>query len=52
MTNVEKQKELHDKILMGLEKTYENLIAFKKQKNSPLIVMRGNKIVRIKPEDL
>src|SRR5690606_4450820 len=34
MTTVEKQLELRDKILLGLEKTYEKLIEFKKQKNS------------------
>ncbi len=49
MTTVEKQLELRDKILVGLEKTYEKLIAFKKQNNSELVVIRNNKIVRIKP---
>lgn len=33
MTTVEKQLELKDKILQGLEKVYERLIEFKKQKN-------------------
>lgn len=50
MTTVEKQMELRDKILFGLEKTYEKLIEFKKQKNSVLVVMRDGEIVRIKPE--
>ncbi len=50
MTTVEKQTEMRDKILVGLEKAYEKLIEFKKQKNSELVVMRDNKIVRIKPE--
>lgn len=50
MTTVEKQIELRDKILVGLEKAYEQLIRFKKQKNSELVVLRDNKVVRIKPK--
>lgn len=50
MTTVEKQIELRDKIVKGLEKVYERLIEYKKLKNTELVVMRDNKIVRIKPE--
>jgi hypothetical protein len=50
MTTVEKQIELKNKILLGLEKVYEKLIEFKKQKNTELVVMKDNKIVKIKPE--
>jgi hypothetical protein len=50
MTTVEKQIELKDKILIGLEKVYERLIEFKKQKNTELVVIKDNKIVKIKPE--
>ena len=50
MTTVEKQIELRDKILLGLEKVYVKLIEFKKSKNTELVVMRNNKIVKIKPE--
>ncbi|MFN5830396.1 MAG: hypothetical protein ACK46R_06570 [Bacteroidota bacterium] len=49
MTTVEKQIELRNKILIGLDKAYEKLIEFKKQKNTELVVMKDNKIVRIKP---
>lgn len=49
MTTVEKQKEEKNKILLGLEKVYEKLIEFKKQKNSALVVLKDNKIVKIKP---
>lgn len=49
MTTVEKQIELRNKILVGLEKVYEKLVEFKKQKNTELVVMRDNKIVKIKP---
>jgi len=50
MTTVEKQLELRDKILIGLEKVYEKLIEFKKDKKSELVVIKDNKIVKIKPE--
>lgn len=50
MTTKDKQIELKDKIVKGLEKVYEKLIEFKKEKNSKLVVMKGDKIVKIKPE--
>jgi hypothetical protein len=49
MTTIEKQIEIKNKILIGLEKTYEKLLVFKKQKQSYLVVIRENKIVKIKP---
>jgi len=49
MTIIEIQIEEKNKILKGLEKVYEKLLEFKKTKNSELVVMRDNKIVRIKP---
>jgi hypothetical protein len=49
MTTTEKQNELYNKILLGLEKVYEKLIEFKKQKNSELVIMRDDKIVKVKP---
>ncbi|WP_318639915.1 hypothetical protein [Flavobacterium ardleyense] len=52
MTIKEIEIEEKEKILKGLELTYKKLIEFKKQKNSPLVVMRGNKIVHIKAENL
>jgi hypothetical protein len=50
MTEKDKQKVLKDKIVKGLELVYERLIEFKKSKNSVLVVMRDDKIVKIKPE--
>lgn len=49
MTTVEKQIELKNKILLGLEKTYEKLIEFKRQKKSVLVVIKNGKIVKVKP---
>jgi predicted ABC-type ATPase len=50
MTTIKKQMELRDKILLGLEKTYEKLIEFKKQKKTELVVMKDGKVIKIKPE--
>lgn len=50
MTTVKEQMELKDKLLAGLDKTYQKLIEYKKQKNSVLVVMRDGKITHIKPE--
>lgn len=50
MTTVEKQLEFRDKILLGLEKVYERLIEYKKQKKTEIVIMKDNKIVKIKPE--
>jgi hypothetical protein len=50
MTTVEKQLELKSKILLGLEKAYEKLLEFKKQKNTELVIMKDGKIIKIRPE--
>lgn len=50
MTQKDKQIELKEKIVKGLEKAYERLIEFKKAQKSELVVMQGDKIVKIKPE--
>ncbi len=50
MTTIEIQIEEKNKILKGLEKVYEKLLEFKKSKNSELVILRDNKIVKIKPE--
>jgi hypothetical protein len=45
----ESKKELKDKIIKGLEIAYEKMIAFKKERNSYLVIIKDNKIVKIKP---
>lgn len=50
MTTIEIQIEEKNKILKGLEKVYEKLIEFKRSKNSELVVLQNNEIVKIKPE--
>ena len=49
MTYFEKHEEPKNKIVHGLILTYERLLEFKKQKSSPLVVLRRNKIAKIKP---
>jgi len=49
MTTIEIQIEEKNKILKGLEKAFEKLLEFKKLKNSELVVLRDNKIVKLKP---
>ena len=36
------------KILQGLEKAYEKMLEFKKQKKSELVIIQNDKIVKIK----
>ncbi len=45
MDNVEKIKK-------GLEIAYKKLIAYKKYKNSPLIIMKDGKVVEISPDNI
>lgn len=50
MESTNRQNELFDKIIKGLEKVRERLIEFKKQKKSEIVIMENGKIVKIKPE--
>jgi hypothetical protein len=50
MTIIEIQIEEKNKILKGLEKAYEKLLEYKRTKNSELVVLIDNKIVKIKPD--
>jgi hypothetical protein len=49
MNKKHEQIELKEKIVKGLDIVYERLLEFKKQKKSDLVIMKGNKIIRIKP---
>ncbi|WP_165813705.1 hypothetical protein [Terrimonas sp.] len=50
MNPIDKQKELHNKIFLGLRKSFQQLIEFKKQRKSELVILKDNKIVKVKPE--
>ncbi|WP_223650372.1 hypothetical protein [Hymenobacter psoromatis] len=47
--NLEEQLERQAKIAAGLKIAYERMLEFKRQKNSEVVVMREEKIIRIKP---
>ena len=44
----ENKIENRNKIFVGLEKAYEKMIAFKKERKSELVIIKDNKIVKIK----
>jgi hypothetical protein len=48
MAKLNAQSEEKNKILKGLEIAYEKLLEFKKMKNSELVILKDNKIVKIK----
>lgn len=52
MITIEQQIAKRNLIRKGLEKAFERLIEFKKEKNSVLVIMRNNKIVEISPFNL
>jgi hypothetical protein len=52
MGTKEQLKEERDRIVKGLEETYRRLVLYKKQKESPMIVMRNGKIVAVDPNEM
>lgn len=52
MGTKEQLKEERDKIIKGLEEAYRLLVEFKKQKNSPMIVIREGRIVAVDPNEI
>ena len=45
----ENKIETREKILKGLEKAYEKMLEFKRKNNSEIVIIKENKIVKIKP---
>ena len=45
----ENKIERREKILKGLEKAYEKKLEFKRKNNSEIVIIKENKIVKIKP---
>jgi len=52
MEAIDQLKELEQKVTLGLQEAYRKMVVFKKQKNSPLIVSRNGKIIKINPENI
>lgn len=49
MSTKKEKIDQRNKILRGLEKTYEKLIQVKKEKNADLVILKDDKIVHVKP---
>ena len=49
MSDYNKMTANQIRILQGMDKVYDKLIEFKKKMNSELVVLKDNKIIRIKP---
>jgi hypothetical protein len=49
MTPEEYHEDLRKKVLEGLKLAYQNMVKYKKVKNSVIVVMREGKIVYLKP---
>jgi hypothetical protein len=52
MGTKEELKEEHDIIVKGLEEIYRKLVQFKKEKNSPMIVLQEGEITEVDPNDI
>lgn len=44
--------EKRNRIVEGLERSYQKLVEFKRYKKSPLIVARNGEIIEIEPEKI
>ncbi|NOR45089.1 MAG: hypothetical protein GQ534_05825 [Candidatus Delongbacteria bacterium] len=45
-------QELEKKIAEGLTKAHKKMIIFKKYKNSPVIISKNGKVIKVKAEDI
>ena len=43
-------EEIREKILKGLDKTYEKLLEFKRRNNGVLVISKNGEIIKIKPD--
>ena len=49
MNRADKDTEFIEKLIKGLELTYQRLLEFKRAKNSVLVIIKDGKIVKVKP---
>ena len=49
MMKAHKRTSNQKRILEGMDKVYEKLIEFKRKMNSELVILKDEKIVRVKP---
>lgn len=48
-TQENKSEDILEKIRFGLKETYKNLVKYKREKNSPIVVSQDGKIVELDP---
>ncbi len=47
--NYKARTENQAKIIAGMDKVYEKLVEFKRKINGEIVILKDNKIVRVKP---
>jgi hypothetical protein len=47
-----KIRELHAKIIKGIELSYQRLLETKEKENGDLVISRNGKIIKVKAKDL
>ncbi|MDB5236710.1 MAG: hypothetical protein JWR44_3703 [Hymenobacter sp.] len=52
MSKKEQAAHINQQLQLGLVATYNAMLAFKKYKQSPVIVSRNGKVVAVAPEDM
>lgn len=52
MSDKERTAELNEKLRLGLAQAYANMLAFKKYKNSPVIISRDGQIVAVPADEM
>ena len=52
MKVLERENEIKEKVLEGLDLSYKRLLKNKKERNFDLIISQDGRIVRIKPEEI
>ena len=48
--NDKENNEFRDKVLEGLDLSYQRLIEYKRKNNGELVIMKDGKIVKVKPQ--
>lgn len=52
MKVLERENDIKEKVLEGLNISYKRLVQSKKERNLDLIISQNGKIVRIKPQEV
>jgi len=52
METKEQLRELEEKVAAGLKMAYLKMVEFKKQKNSPKVISKNGKVIRIPAEKI